>query len=83
MQGHLHHCVMNQKGEMIQTQNTLTNTNIGTVPSLLHFLIQLPWTCTCTDRRTGRKTPEQGESGAASSRVSASYSVYYLPAEQS
>lgn len=35
---------------------------------------------TCTDRRTGRKTPEQGESGAASPRVS--YSVYYLQFQQ-
>lgn len=54
---------------MIPTENTLTNTNTGTVPSLLHFLIQVPRTSTCTDRRTGRTTPGQGESGAASSSV--------------
>lgn len=46
---------MNQKGEIIQTENTLINANTGTVPSPLHFLIQ---------------TQTEGQEGKPQSRVS-------------
>lgn len=71
-----------QKIHRKYTEKTLTNTNTGTAPSLLHFPIQLPRTSTWTDRRTGRKTPEQGESGTANSRLSVSYGVYDLQLQE-
>lgn len=51
MQKHLHRCVMNQMGEMIQTENKLANTEKGALPSQLILLIQLTRHGTCTDTR--------------------------------